>query len=131
MSKIFDIEPVSVVCVGGEEVLVVPDGDIDSDHLYSRAKNYQILEHGTEALQIAMKISRESENPRAIEVLSGLMKTLSDVSKNLVTLNKDKTDAKGAKGIKNNTPTIGVQNIVFSGSSKDLNRIISEQGKLQ
>ena len=83
-----------------------------------------------------MKIARQSENPRAIEVMSVLMKDISNISKNLVTLNKDKSDAKAAKiaakiGKSNQvTPTIGTQNIIFSGSSSELNKLISNQCKV-
>ena len=131
LAKVFNVEPVTcvdVVHIDGASTTVVPDGDETVDHQYARLKNYEILQRSSEALDIAMRICRESENPRAIEVLSGLMKTVSDISKTLVVLNKDKADAKTARSGKGQvTPQtqIGTQNVVFAGNSADLNKLIS------
>ena len=132
LSRAFDVNPVEVIDTNGKSLIIVPEGDEDTDHTYARAKHYEIAEAGSEAIQIAMRIAREAESPKAIEALSGLLKNLSEVSKSLVTINKDKYEAKGAKSGKN-IPSIGqaVQtqnNInVFTGSSKELNKIINEQ----
>jgi len=132
LSKIFNVEPVVVITPDNREITVPPEGAEDEDHLYARAKHYEISEAGSEAIQIAMKICRETENPRAVEVLSGLLKNLAEVNKSLITINKDKAEAKTAKIGKGNSPTVGTAvqnqtNIVFTGNSKDLNKLIQEQ----
>lgn len=130
LSKVFDVAPVEVITQNGESITAVPDGNEDEDHIYARARHYELAEKGSEALGIAMRVVRESESPQAIKELSGLIKTLSDVNKSLLTLNKDKAEAKTARGGKSSTPTpaVGTQNnTIFVGSSKDLNKLISEQ----
>lgn len=134
LEEVFDVHPVEVINEEGKSVTIVPDGNEDDDHMYARARHYELAEKGSEALDIAMRIARESENPRAIEVLSGLIKTLSDVNKGLVVLNKDKAEAKSARTGKGNGTSANVgtavnsqTNIIFSGSSKELNKLISEQ----
>lgn len=133
LSKVFDVNPVEVVSPNGTTTLTVPDGAEDEDYSYARARHYELAEKGSEALEIAMRIAHGTENPRAIEVLSGLIKTLSDVNKTMLGLNKDKADVKTAKTGKGNvTPTIGTavqtqNNTIFVGSSKDLNKLISDQ----
>ena len=133
LNEVFDITPVEVVGVDGKSVMISPEGAEDEDHIYARARHYELAEKGSEALDIALKILRESENPRAVEVLSGLIKSLSDVNKSLVTMNKDKADAKTAKTGKGQAPALGAtvqqQNIIFAGSSKELNKLISTQLK--
>jgi hypothetical protein len=133
LEQLFDIRPVEVIHVDGTSELIVPEGSEDEDHTYARARHYELAEKGSEALDIAMRIARESENPRAIEVLSGLIKNLSDVNKALLTINKDKADIKTAKtGRGSSSVGTAVQtqnNIIFSGSSKDLNKLIAEQMK--
>jgi len=131
LSEVFDMVPVEVITPDGKSVTVVEPGGEEEDHQYARARHYELAEKGSEALDIAMKIARETENPRSIEVLSGLIKNLSDVNKSLLSLNKDKYDARGAKtGKSTNQPTVGqavqTQNIIFAGSSKDLNKMIAE-----
>lgn len=136
LSKIFNLDkPVEVVDTKGNSVTVVPDGNEDEDHLYARARHYELIEKGSEALDIAMRIARESENPRAVEVLSGLIKTLSDTNKELLNLNKSKADIKSAKGkggaqAPQNQIGTAVQNqtnIVFSGNSADLDDLIAKR----
>ena len=133
LENIFNLAPVEVITPDNKSITVVEDGSEDEDHLYARAKHYEISEAGSEAIGIAMRIARESENPRAIEVLSGLLKNLADVNKSLLTLNKDKADAKIAKTGKGQGASVGTavqtQNNIFVGSSKDLNKMLAEQPK--
>lgn len=132
LDEVFDIEPVEVIHSDGETT-IVPDGDEDTDHLYARARHYELAERGSEALTLAMKIAREKEDPRSIEVLSGLIKNLAEVNKSLLSLNKDKADISAVKRGKSSTPLpIGNQapsttNIIFAGNSRDLHKIINEQ----
>lgn len=128
---VLDIMPVEVVHTDNSTTTVVPDGDEDADALYARAKHYQLSEVGSEALALAMKVAKGSENPRAIEVLSGLIKNLAEVNKSLLSLHKDKADVKTARGAKH-TPSISdknapTTNIIFAGSSSDLNKLIASQ----
>jgi hypothetical protein len=133
LSKIFDIKPVEVITPDDISITVIEDGDEDSDHKYARAKHYEISEAGSEAIKIAMRICRESESPKAIESLSMLLKNLSDVNKSLITINKDKSEAKAARGGKLQ-PTIGTAvqnqtNIVFSGNSEELDKLLDNMDK--
>lgn len=136
LSKVFDVEVVEVISDEHRTDIIPPEGNEDEDHRYARAKHYELAEKGSEALDIAMRIARESENPKAIEALSGLLKSLTDVNKSLLILNKDKAEIKKVKNGKDNNPQLGTNvgtavqnqtNIVFAGTSKDLNKLIKEQ----
>ena len=129
LSKIFNVEPVEVITHDNQSVTIPPEGAEDVDYEYARANTYQLAQQGTEAMGVAMRVVREAESPAAITALSGLIKTMSELNKTLILLNKDKADAKNAKvGQK---PTVGTAvnhqtNIVFSGSSSDLSKLIKE-----
>ena len=84
LSEIFDVAPIEVIHTDGQSTTIVPDGDEDVDHGFARAKHYELSQKGSEALDLAMRVAKESENPRAIEVLSGLIKNLSEVNKSLL-----------------------------------------------
>ena len=131
LSKIFNIEPIEVIT--SQSVTIIEDGSEDADFIYARTQTYNLIEKGTEALNIAMKICKESENPKAIEALSGLLKNLSEVNKALVVLNKDKAEAKAAKVGQSTGTSVGTainnQNIIFAGNSKDLNKLLAEHLK--
>jgi hypothetical protein len=129
LAEIFEVTPVEVIDNNGVSLTVAPEGVEDEDHAYARDRHYELAEKGAEALLIAMKIVRETENPAAIKELSGLMKNLSEINKNLLNLHKDKADIQAAKGSGKTQVGTNVeqQNIIFAGSSKDLNKLIQNQ----
>lgn len=97
------------------------DEKIDYDYDYSRATYYELIEKGKESLDLMIEVARESEHPRAFEVLSGLIKNLSDTNDKLMDLNKKQKEIKTpskqeAKQITNNN--------VFLGSTTDLQRLL-------
>ena len=61
---------------------------VNSDYERSRATLLQLLEEGKDALALAMEITRNTEHPRAIEALSGLLKNVADINDKLMKLNK-------------------------------------------
>ena len=66
--------------------------NIDNDYKYSRDTYYELVEKGKQSLELMMEVARESEHPRAFEVLSGMIKNISDVNDRLMDLNKKKKD---------------------------------------
>jgi DNA-binding PadR family transcriptional regulator len=68
------------------------DDKSKQDYEYSRDTYYELLEKGKEALEDMIQVARESEHPRAFEVLSGMIKNISDVNDRLMDLNKKQKD---------------------------------------
>ena len=64
------------------------DERINNDCDYSRDTLYELIEKGKDALENMIEVARESEHPRAYEVLSGLIKNVADVNDKLQDLNK-------------------------------------------
>lgn len=62
------------------------------DYEYSRETYYDLIEKGKDALEDMINVARESEHPRAFEVLSGMIKNISDVNDRLMDLNKKKKE---------------------------------------
>ena len=46
--------------------------NVKSDYEYSRDTYYELLEKGKMSLETMMEVARESEHPRAFEVLSNM-----------------------------------------------------------
>jgi hypothetical protein len=65
---------------------------IQSDYDYSRQTYYDLIEKGRESLEDMIEVARASEHPRAYEVLSGMIKNISDVNDKLMDLNKKQKD---------------------------------------
>lgn len=62
--------------------------DLIDDYKHSRNIMYGLIERGTVALEGALMIARESEHPRAYEVTATLMKNISEMTKDLLNLQK-------------------------------------------
>lgn len=93
---------------------------IGYDYDYSRATYYELIEKGRESLDLMIDVARESEHPRAFEVLSGLIKNISEVNDKLMDLNKKHKDVTKEK---DETKKI-TNNNVFLGSTSDLQRLL-------
>jgi hypothetical protein len=91
------------------------------DYDYSRETYYELIEKGKNALENMIEVARESEHPRAYEVLSGMIKNISDVNDRLMVLNKGKKelDKKNETTEVNNT-----QNNFYLGSTADVQRLL-------
>ena len=93
---------------------------VKSDYEYSRDTYYEILEKGKESLELMIEVARESEHPRAFEVLSGMMKNMADINDKLMDLNKKNKDI-NREDIKQVT-----NNNVFLGSTADLQKLLKD-----
>ena len=95
--------------------------NIKSDYDYSRETYYELIERGKDALENMIEVARESEHPRAYEVLSGMIKNISDVNDRLMILNKGKKELEK----KNETTEVNnTQNNFYLGSTADVQRLL-------
>lgn len=101
---------------------------IQSDYERSKQTLYGLLEDGQEALTLAMDIARESEHPRSIEVLSGLMKNIADINDKIMALNKTNRELRSKEKPKEVEGGV-TNNILFSGSTSDIQRMLADQMK--
>ena len=99
--------------------------NVRNDYEYSRQTYYDLVEKGKDALDMMIEVARESEHPRAYEVLAGLIKNTSDVNDKLMDLNKKQHDLLKKAEEESNQPQIGQQtNNVFLGSTADIQRLL-------
>ena len=102
------------------------DKNVSKDYEYSRDTYYELIEKGRESLELMIEVARESEHPRAFEVLSGMIKNISDVNDKLMDLNKKNKDIKQEpKQLEGKTT-----NNLFIGSTTDLQRILRNEEKV-
>ena len=57
--------------------------NVDNDYKYSRDTYYELVEKGKQSLELMIEVARESEHPRAFEVLSGMIKNIAKTTNNL------------------------------------------------
>lgn len=115
-----------------EQVMSDSDNDdkIKSDYEYSRDTYYELIEKGKQSLELMIEVARESEHPRAFEVLSNMIKGVADVNDKLMDLNKKNRDINqksksNPQGLPN-VDTLNQQNI-YVGSTTDLQRLLNKE----
>jgi hypothetical protein len=98
------------------------DKNVQNDYEYSRSTYYELIEKGRESLDMMIEVARESEHPRAYEVLSGLIKNISEVNDKLMDLNKKNKEIQKdeVKQIANTT-----NNNLFLSSTADLQKLLN------
>jgi len=117
LSEILNIEPSK-----NQEIIIEPINDAQSDYDLSRSTIRSLVKKGEEALDDLLFVAKQSESPRAYEVVANMIKNISDVTKELVelqirmkSLDEDKSKSTGG---------VTVQNAVFVGSTADLQKLL-------
>jgi hypothetical protein len=129
LSEVFDIAPMPAQ----QEVITVNEvtpssSKVEDDYDTSRNNLKDILVKGQAALQHALDVAKQSEHPRAFEVVGNLMKQLADINQQLMDIHQQKKKldepSKGeiSKQVTNN-------NAIFVGSTAELNKMISNMNK--
>ena len=101
--------------------------NIDNDYKYSRDTYYELVEKGKQSLELMIEVERESEHPRAFEVLSGMIKNISDVNDRLMDLNKKKKDIDKKDEVKKIANTT---NNLFVGSTTELQKLLKNESEI-
>jgi|TARA_R110000851_G_scaffold87654_6_gene191141 hypothetical protein len=101
------------------------DKNIKDDYTTSRETYRDIIEKGKESMELMIEVARESEHPRAFEVLSGMMKNMADVTDKLMDLNKKHKEINQTDEPKQIGGT--TTNNLFVGTTTDLQRLIQNE----
>lgn len=96
----------------------------EQDYEYSRDTYYDLIEKGRESLELMIEVARESEHPRAFEVLSNMIKGIADVNDKLMDLNKKQKELQKDDSAVEKTTT---NNNLFVGSTTELQRMLQGQ----
>ena len=126
LNDIFDInaqEESHALPMVPEEMNANKEIDQEDDYQLARQTMRKLLMKGETTLDDLIELSKSSEHPRTYEVAGQFMKTMSDVSKDLLNLQKQVKDLK-ADEIQQK---IGTQNnVVFAGSTAELFKALKQ-----
>jgi hypothetical protein len=118
-----------VVKVEKEIVVHQTDDQVENDFEYARRNLYDIIEKGQQALEGILDVADQSQHPRSYEVAANLIKTMSEVNKDLLDLTKKKRDLQPKKEEESKQQ---VTNNLFVGSTAELQAMLkkrAEEGK--
>ena len=115
LNEFFDIEAV------GNTLTNQIQKTSENDYEYARENLYEIITKSKVALEGIMKVATEGDSPRAYEVVTQMLKTMSEINKDLIDLEKIKNEANKTT-IKSTT-----NNSFFIGSTSDLQDLINPE----
>ena len=98
------------------------ENEVQDDYDYARARYYSLTEKGDEAIDLMLDLARESESPRAFEVLSNMLKQNAEISDRLMELQKKKKEVRLTDNPQ--LPNSMTQNNVYVGSTTELQRML-------
>lgn len=127
LSELFNLAP-PVEELKTEQILPVVQNSVekkDDDFDLARDTLRNLVMKNEGVLDDLIDLARNSESPRAFEVVGQLVKTQSDIAKGLMDLHKQKKDIEEVSGDSHNIKT--QNNIVFAGSTSDLMKLISAE----
>ncbi len=101
------------------------DKDIKDDYEFSRETYRDLIATGTKSLEVLSELARESEHPRAFEVLSQAIKNIGDTTDKLMSLQKAKKELNKEEKEKEEQAQV-TNNNVFVGSTSDLQRLLAQ-----
>jgi len=107
--------------------IMIDEKDIKDDYEFSRSTYRDLIQTGVRSLDVLAELARESEHPRAFEVLSKSIRDIGDTTEKLMSLQKTKKDLKQDK--EDDTKRI-TNNNVFVGSTTDLQRMLLDKDRI-
>lgn len=136
LSSVFDVAPIPTTPVAASALVPVDDNtpqneQVEADSNFARSNIYGLVESGKEAVQYALDLAKQSDNPRAFEVVGNLLKNLADINMQLLDVQEKKSKLKPKKEQEEGGPAKVVNNnsIVFNGTTAQLNEMLRNMKK--
>jgi hypothetical protein len=132
LSSVFGAAPMEMTVIDDTRVVAPMGGNnemIETDANHVRSNMYSLLQQGQDALIYALELAKQSDSPRAFEVVGTLMKNLSDMNLQLLDTHEKKQKLSGKKT--DEQPKVVNNSIVFQGSTKELHNMIQAMKKEQ
>ena len=115
-NEVLEVSPEVIESDGREQ-------DLDVDYEKTRAKYYELLDKGTEALEGMLEVAKQTDEARAYEVVGQLLKNTSEVNREIVDLQKRMEEI---KNIDKKIRPSNVTNALFVGSTAELQKMIKK-----
>ena len=96
--------------------------DLTTEYEFSQEQYHTLIDKGNEALEELLAVAKESENPRAFEVVTQLISGLTNTTKELLVLQKTKKEIE-----KDSKDPSTVNNSLFIGSTAELQKLLTKK----
>ena len=131
LTKALEMNPLVVEEQKEEQfpAVVEETNDAEQDFELARKNLQELAKKGNKALDELIMLAKNSEHPRAYEVVATLIKTLADTNKDLLDTRKKKLDIDKARGASPNSDAKTVNNNLFVGSTAELQKFLKDRAK--
>lgn len=103
------------------------DHEVTEDLAYVRDNMYNTIRDSQDALTEMLEIAKQSQHPRAFEVVANLLNTMREANKDLLDLHIKKINIQRPA---QTTHTENIQNNLYVGTTQDLLKLIKTGGKV-
>ena len=110
------------ISVPKEDILALREKHANKDYADARSSLKDLIDVGRDAVDGILKVASEGDHPRAYEVASQMLKTVSEMNKDLIGLHKQMKELKKEETNINHT----TNNSIYVGSTSDLQDLINE-----
>ena len=100
---------------------------VDSDYERVRRDLFDLAGQGDEAIELMLELARESEHPRAFEVLGQLIKQNAEIGEKILKLHKTKKEVDKEDDLPALGTTGSTNNNVFIGSTAELQKMLRDE----
>ena len=129
LSQVFDVQPIGRTEIVMSEPTAPKNEALEHDYETTRSNLHSLLTQGQDALFHALEVAKNSEHPRAFEVVGGLMKHLSDINTQLLDLHKKKQQIETPREEAKSTTSNVQNNAIFVGSTSELSKMLENMRK--
>jgi hypothetical protein len=106
------------------------DDEVEMDFEYVRENLTDLIAKGKDAIEELLLIAKQSQHPRAFEVVATLLKATADINADLLATHKKKADLRPTQGATHTKGVGGVtNNNVFVGSTAELQTMLENLSK--
>ena len=127
ISEVFDVEPYQPPLPAAPKV--EPNEAIEQDAEFAADNIRKLIAIGMGAVEDAAYVAKDSEQPRAYEVVQTMIKNLTDMNLQLMDIHGKKRDlnSSGPANVQQNQSGNVTNNAFFVGTTKDLNELIMKR----
>jgi hypothetical protein len=106
--------------------IVTEINPVESDTEFARTNIKELIRKGTSAVDEILQVAKHSEHPRAYEVAGALIKSMADLNKDLLELQKRKKELQ-ISGKESGSKDVNIDKAVFIGSTAELMKLIKKE----
>ena len=119
LSEILDVEPMYAPVMQPVVISIEEENktSVEDDAEFARQNIRSLIQKGNVAIDNLLNVAHQSDHPRAYEVAANMLKSLTDMNKDLMEIQKRKKDLEPKE---TNNASINVDKAVFIGSTKEM-----------